>query len=113
MSDGPQGESGRLPIVLIIAPSSGKLRILPPKTFHDGREWLEKGQPVAEIEHSGDQPADQALAPFRGFMGGLMGRDGEPIRQGQPLAWMESVTEAATVVRPVESAEDGSVKDTA
>jgi hypothetical protein len=24
-------------------------------------------------------------------MGGIMGRDGEPVRSGQPVAWMEAV----------------------
>lgn len=101
MTDTPHGESGRLPIVLIIAPATGRLHILPPRTFREGREWLEKGQPLAEIEHGGDRAADPVLAPFRGLMGGLMGRDGEPIREGQPVAWMESVPEEAVVVKPV------------
>lgn len=101
MTDGPQGESGRLPIALIIAPKSGRLRILPPKTFQGGREWVEKGQALAMIEHSGGKEPDPVLAPYRGLMGGLMGRDGEPVREGQPVAWMEGVPDPSTVVKPV------------
>jgi hypothetical protein len=91
VTDTPLGEAGRLPIVLIVSPASGRLRILPPDTFRGGREWLEKGQPIAEVVHGPGREPEQVLAPYRGFMGGLMGRDGEPIRQGQPVAWMESV----------------------
>ena len=101
MSDNPQGESGRLPMVLIIAPKAGRLRILPPKTFQEGREWVEKGQPVAMIEHGEGVEPDAVFAPVRGLMGGLMGRDGEPVREGQPVAWMEGVPDQAVVVKPV------------
>lgn len=91
MSDGPQGESGRLPLVLIISPSSGRLKILPPKKFRHGREWVDKGQPVAMIDHGAGKVPDEVPAPYKGYMGGLMGRDGEPIREGQPVAWMEGI----------------------
>jgi hypothetical protein len=101
VTDTPQGEGGRLAIVLIVARSAGRLRILPPKTFQGGREWLEKGQPVAEIEHGPGREPDEVRAPCRGLMGGLMGRDGEPIREGQPVAWMEGVPEDSSVVKPV------------
>ena len=101
MSEDLQGEGQRLPLVLIIAPKAGRLRILPPKTFQGGREWVEKGQPVALTEHGAGVEPDEVLAPTRGLMGGLMGRDGEPVREGQPVAWMEGVPEQATVVKPV------------
>ena len=101
MSDGPQGEYALLPLVLLIAPSEGRLRMLPPKTFQAGREWIEKGQPVAVIEHSDGSESDEVLAPTRGLMGGVMGRDGEPVRAGQPVAWMEAVPDASAVVKPV------------
>jgi len=96
------GEGGTaLPLVLIVAPATGRLHILPPKNFVDGQEWIEKGQIVAQIEHSSSEP-DEVLAPMRGRMGGMMGRDGEPVRQGQPIAWMEALPEGKTIMKPVE-----------
>lgn len=77
--------------MLIISPSSGRLRTLPPATFRDGREWIEKGQAVAMIEHGPGTEPTPVTAPTRGWMGGSMGRDGEPIRGGQPVAWMDAV----------------------
>lgn len=91
MSDGPQGEAGRLPLVLIISPASGRLKILRPNAFREGREWVEKGQVVAMIDHGTGKDPDEVHAPYKGYMGGLMGREGEPIREGQPVAWMEGI----------------------
>lgn len=101
MTEGPQGEASGLPILLIVAPKAGRLHILPPKTFQEGREWIEKGQAVASIEHGVGSEPDPVLAPMRGLMGGLMGRDGEPVREGQPVAWMEAVPDQSAIVKPV------------
>lgn len=98
MSD--MGEQSSLPIMLIIAPATGKLKILPPQSFREGQEWVEPGQPVAEIVHSNGD-ADQVVAPRRGRLGGMMGRDGEPVRQGQPVAWMEAIPEDKSHIKPV------------
>ena len=91
MNDTDQGELGGLPITLLVAPAPGRLRVLPPRRFRGGREWVEKGQPVARIEHGAD--ADVILAPMGGRMGGVLGRDGEPVKAGQPVAWMEAAGE--------------------
>lgn len=101
MSDGPQGELGALPIALIIAPAAGRLKMLPPKEFRDGREWVEKGQPVAQIEHGPNADPTPVEAPARGWVGGVMGRDGEPVRRGQPVAWMEALPGSAPAVEAV------------
>jgi len=82
------GESAGLRITLLISPAAGRLRVLPPRRFRGGREWVEKGQPVARVEHGGS--ADDILAPMHGRMGGVLGRDGQPVKVGQPVAWMES-----------------------
>ncbi len=81
------GEATGLPITLIVAPAPGRLRVLPPERFRAGREWVERGQPVARVEHQGR--SDDILAPMRGTLGGVLGRDGEPVKAGQPVAWME------------------------
>lgn len=91
MSDGPQGELGALPIALVISPAAGRLKMLPPQEFRDGREWVERGQAVAQIEHSPGTEPTPVVAPARGWIGGIMGRDGEPVRRGQPVAWMEAL----------------------
>jgi acetyl/propionyl-CoA carboxylase alpha subunit len=95
------GEGGNLPLVLIVAPATGKLHILPPQNFVDGQEWVDKGQVVALVEHS-NADADEIKAPIRGRMGGMMGRDGEPVRQGQPVAWMEALPEGQTIMKPLQ-----------
>jgi hypothetical protein len=76
--------------VLIVAPAPGRVRVLPPRRFREGREWLEEGQPVLRIEHGRDEEADVILAPMKGTMGGVLRRDGEPVKAGQPVAWMEA-----------------------
>ena len=78
-----------MPVVLV-APAPGRVRVLPPRRFRAGREWLEEGEPVLRIEHGRGEEADVILAPMRGAMGGVLTRDGEPVKTGQPLAWMEA-----------------------
>jgi hypothetical protein len=80
------GESIGLAITLIVAPTSGRVRVLPPLRFHGGREWVERGQPVGRVEHQGR--SDAILAPMRGTLGGVLARDGEPVKTGQANAWM-------------------------
>jgi acetyl/propionyl-CoA carboxylase alpha subunit len=83
------GEAAGLPIALLVSPADGRLRVLPPRRFRAGREWVERGQPVARVEHAGR--SEDILAPMRGTLGGVLGRDGEPVKAGQPIAWMEGV----------------------
>ena len=99
MTDEQEGEHSSLPIALLVAPCAGRLRIHTPKLFHGGKEWVEAGQEVASIDHGGE--SRPVLAPSRGRLGGLMGRDGEPVRAGQPVAWMEALGEEAAWLKPV------------
>jgi hypothetical protein len=94
------GEHSSLPIILLIAPCAGKLHILKPKMFHGGSEWVEQGQEVAVIEH-GNGESEPVKASSRGRLGGLMGRDGEPVRSGQPVAWMEAIGDETPWIKPV------------
>ena len=86
-SDPLDHDSTHLPIALMVAPRTGRLRILTPRSFRNGREWLEAGQPVAEI-HNGGRP-HLIVAPARGSLGGVLGADGELVETGQLVAWME------------------------
>lgn len=94
MSDGPQGEAGEVPLALIVSTAAGRLKMLPPQTFRDGREWVERGQVVALIEHGPNTEPTKVRAPASGWVGGVMGREGEPVRKGQPVAWMEALSPA-------------------
>ena len=76
------------PITLMVAPVPGRVRVLPARHFRGGREWIEHGEAVARIEHEGR--SDVILAPVSGAMGGVLTRDGEPVKAGQPVAWMEA-----------------------
>ena len=87
MIDHDHGEKSHLPITLLVSPSAGRLRILPPQAFQRGAEWLEKDQPVMRIERGLD--ADLIRSPARGRLGGVLGREGEIVKAGQAVAWME------------------------
>jgi len=89
MIDHDHGEKSALSITLLVSPSAGRLRILPPESFHGGSEWLEEGQAVLRIERGSD--SDLVRSPARGRLGGVLGREGEPVKQGQAVAWMEPV----------------------
>ena len=43
----------------------------------------------ARIERGID--SDLVRSPARGRLGGVLGRDGEPVKPGQAVAWMEPV----------------------
>ena len=85
--DRDHGEAAALPITVIVSPAAGRLRILPPRRFVRGREFVEAGQPVLVIEQ-GDR-SDEVVSPVRGRFGGVLGREGEPVTPGQPVAWIE------------------------
>ena len=86
------GEHMNVPIAVIVAPTAGRLHILPPRRFHRGREWVDEGQPVVCIENGGSRSSD-VLSPVGGRFGGVIGREGEPVAAGQPVAWVEPATE--------------------
>jgi biotin carboxyl carrier protein len=84
----PTARDPGFPITLIVAPVPGRVHVLPPRRYRGGREWLEHGEPVARLEHGGG--SDAILAPVSGAIGGVLTRDGEPVKAGQPIAWMEA-----------------------
>ena len=43
--------------------------------------------PVVRIERG--QHEDLVLSPASGRLGGVLGQDGEPVKAGQAVAWME------------------------
>jgi biotin carboxyl carrier protein len=84
------GEAGDYGLCLIVSPTAGRVRHLPPQQFHRGAEWLSAGQPVAVIEHGAT--TTEVLAPVEARVGRVLARDGEPVVRGQPLVWLERET---------------------
>lgn len=48
---------------------------------------LEQGQPVTRVEHGGR--SEDILGPMRGTLGGVLGRDGEPVKAARSVARTE------------------------
>lgn len=84
----PVGEwNGLIGVRMLVAPAAGRLKHLPPETFHDGHEWVTKGQVVAIIEQGSARA--EVRSPVEGRVSGFLARDGEPVAAGQPIAWLE------------------------
>ncbi len=82
------GEPGGFGFRLLVAPTAGRLRHLPPTRFHDGQEWVSAGQPVAVVESG---PASvEVRSPMDARVAGILVRDGEPVAAGQPVVWLEA-----------------------
>ncbi len=68
---------------VMVAPSAGRLRLLPPTRFRNGSEWVEAGQPMARLEQG---RGDTILrAPVDGRVTAVLGLEGEPMFPGQPV----------------------------
>jgi multidrug efflux pump subunit AcrA (membrane-fusion protein) len=82
------GEPTDIPIQLLVSAVGGRLRVLPPERFWRGHEVVEVGQAVAVIE-PGDGTGHVVRSPVQGRLGAVLGRDGELVRPGQAVAWVE------------------------
>jgi biotin carboxyl carrier protein len=80
-------------IRLVVTPTAGKLRHLPPAQLHEGHEWVSPGQPVATVER-GPQSIE-VRSPVEGRVIGFLVRDGEPVQSGQPIVWVEQARSPA------------------
>src|SRR4051812_43131831 len=81
------GGADSLGIAVLIAPVTGRARLLPPRRFVGGREWVDVGEPILQLIEGGrvvDVPAW-----LGGWFGGMLCRDDEPIEAGSPVAWIE------------------------
>ncbi len=68
---------------VVVAPVTGRIRMLPPRSFSGGRELLGVGQPVAVIDGGGGETT--VTAPVGGVLDGLLVHEGEPVHRGQAL----------------------------
>jgi biotin carboxyl carrier protein len=65
--------------------------LLPPRRFADGRELVERGQPVARLVQ-GNREID-IVSPVSGRVSSVMALDGEPLVAGQPVMAIEPEAE--------------------
>ncbi len=68
---------------VVVAPVTGRVRLLPPKSFARGREHLDKGQAVAVIDGGGGKTT--VNVPVGGMLDGMLVHEGEPVQMGQAL----------------------------
>lgn len=83
------GESMGLAVRLLVSPAAGRLRLLPATRFHEGEEWISRGQTVALVEQG--STLVEVNAPSEARVAGVLVRDGEPVARGQPLIWLDEV----------------------
>ena len=68
---------------VVVSPTSGRIRLLPPKEFRGWRELVGIGQAVAVIDGGGGETI--VTVPVEGILDGLLVHEGEPVQQGQAL----------------------------
>lgn len=85
--------AGHRPVWLrvVVAPGPGRVRLLPPRRFADGRELVEEGQPVARLVQ-GSREVD-IVSPVGGRVSSVLAIDGEPLVAGQPVMAIEPEAE--------------------
>ena len=84
------GERLGVPERVILAPASGRFRLLaaeeaPP----DAGDHVAEEQVIGFVDGGGQ--STPVRSPFRGFLMGLMAHAGERVREGQPVAWLTTV----------------------
>ena len=84
-----QAEAAALTFRLVLAPTAGRLRLLPPRRFERGAEVVEAGQPLARVELNGVDTL--VLAPVAGRVSAVLCLDGEPVTRGTPVMSIEPV----------------------
>ena len=82
-------EELRVPERLIVAPSAGVFRGVPPETVTTEGEIVAEGQTVGVVSVSGDDVPVRSA--FRGWLMGMLAVDGERVREGQPVAWLRAI----------------------
>jgi biotin carboxyl carrier protein len=76
---------------VVVAPGPGRVRLLPPRRFADGRELVERGQAVARLVQGGREV--DIVSPVGGRVSSVLALDGEPLVAGQPVIAIEPEAE--------------------
>jgi len=74
---------------VVVAPAVGIFRPSAARTVTAEGEIVEAGQVVGEIEAWGE--THSVRSSFTGFLMGMLARDGERVRAGQPIAWLRAI----------------------
>ena len=86
LNDSGSGE-WLLPERLIVAPCKGRFRLSPPQHYTAEGEYVVEGQVVGHIK-SQDGTSVAVASAFSGWVMGFLVRDGFPVNQGEPVAWL-------------------------
>jgi ferric-dicitrate binding protein FerR (iron transport regulator) len=71
---------------VVIAPSSGRVALPPAGSRAEEGEFVLSGESLATVRvGDGEVPVRTA---FRGWLMGFLVLDGQPIRPGEPVAWL-------------------------
>lgn len=79
-----------LPERLIVAPCKGRFRLSPPQHYTAEGEYVVEGQVVGHITAQDGSPVAVATR-FSGWVMGFLVRDGYPVNQGEPVAWLRGL----------------------
>jgi len=80
------GEELLVPERVVVAPTLGVFRLLPPGTGASLGDPVAKGQAVGLLLASGEEVIVQSA--FDGVFMGTLAVEGERVREGQPVAWL-------------------------
>ena len=86
-----QGEQLDVLERVVVAPATGRFRLLPPQTITTEGEVVYRGQAIGLVEGPGGAvPVESA---FTGFLMDVLAVNGERVREGEVVAWLRT-TEA-------------------
>lgn len=72
---------------LVVAPCDGRFAAAPSQHYTAEGEYVLEGQEVAAVTSTnGERIA--VLTKFSGWVMGYLVRDGEPVRESQPILWL-------------------------
>ena len=71
----------------MITPAAGRVRLLPPARFFNGREIVHAGQPMARLERGRHHTIIRT--PVKGAVSSVLAIEGEPVVPNQPLFAIE------------------------
>ena len=82
----PSSEVFELSERVVISPSAGRVALPPVSSRAEEGEFVLSGESVAAIKVGGSEVPVRTV--FRGWMMGFLVLDGQPIRSGDPVAWL-------------------------